>query len=151
MQRRDRRPDDADPKRDDAATDLEHDHGGQSCDRDVRDADDEPVPLEGLVEPGEEPGVEGLCVAGGSPGEEAERPARDERLCEAVALLDELLEDRPPLGEQDDEARQDRGGEHDCEGLPSRHRAAAARGAGVTAASSHERCQSSSTSRHQRR
>ena len=113
VQRRDRRPDDTDPKRDGAATDLEHDDRGQSCERDVCDADDEPVTLEDLVEAGEEPGVQRLRVSRRSPGKEPERPARDEGLCEAVALLDELLEDRSALREEDDEARNHRGGEHD--------------------------------------
>ena len=87
-------------ERDGAAPDLEHDDRGQGGERDVRDADDEPVPLEDLVEAREEPGVERLRVARGSPGQEAERPARDERLREAVALLDELLEDRSALARE---------------------------------------------------
>jgi len=127
VQRGDRRPDDADPKRGSTSTDLEHDHRGQCCDRDVRQADDQPVTLENLVERGEEPGVEGLGVSRGPPGQEAERSAGDECLREAVALLDELLKDRPPLGEQDYEARHDRGDEHDRKRLPSRHGVAAAR------------------------
>ena len=55
--------------------------------------DDEPVPLEDLVEAREEPRVQGLRVAGGPAWQEPERPARDQGLREAVALLDQLLED----------------------------------------------------------
>ena len=108
VERCDRRADDADLERDDATADLEHQDGGHGGDSDVRDADDEPVPLEDLVEAGEEPSVEGLRVAGRPAGEEPEGAARDQRLREAVALLHELAQDLPALGEQDEQAGHDR-------------------------------------------
>ena len=106
VQRRDQRADEPDAKRHDPPADLEHDERGERGDHDVRDPDDQPVALEDPVEAGEEPRVERLRVRGRAVRQEAERTARDERLREAVALLDELREDRPALGEEDDEPRQ---------------------------------------------
>ena len=152
MQRGDRRPDDAHREGDNTPPDLEHDDRGQSRDRDVRDADDEPVPLEDLVEAREEPRVQGLRVAGRPAGQEPERPARDQRLREAVALLDELLEDRCLARRRGRLAAgrpRRRARSRSLGRVSSRLRGET--GAGTTAVSSHARCQSSSTSRHQSR
>ena len=84
-------------------------------DDDLRDPDGEPRPAERQVDPGEEPAVERLRVRGRDAGEEAERPVVDERRREAVALVDELLEDRLPLAREHERARGSRGREHDDE------------------------------------
>ena len=151
VQRGDRRADDAHRQGTNTPPDLEHDDRGQSGDRDMRDADDEPVPLEDLVEPREEPRVQGLRVAGWPARQKPERPTRDQGLREAVALLDELLEDLAPLGEQDDDPRDDGCDEHDRDRAAACHRELLRDGSRRDRSSSHARCQSSSTSRHHSR
>ena len=79
-------------------------------DRDLREPDDEPVAAEDPVERDQEAAVERLGVRRRDAREEAERPARDERLREVVALLGVRREDRAALVEQHREPRQDRGG-----------------------------------------
>ena len=64
-------------QRDDAPPDLEDEHRGQRGDDEVGDPDDEPMALEHLVEPGQEPRVERLRVPGRPAREEAEGAARD--------------------------------------------------------------------------
>ena len=107
MERRDGRSDDAHLERDDAPPDLQDEHRRQRGEHDVRDPHDEPVPLEHLIQPGEEPGVQRLRVAGRPARNEAERAARDERAGEAVALLDKLGEDLAALGEEHRKPRED--------------------------------------------
>jgi hypothetical protein len=126
VERGDRRADDPDLKRGHPPADLEHDRRGQRSDGDLRDPDHEPVPLEDLVEAREEPGIERLRVSRRPARQEPERSARDERLREAVALLDERLEDPPAFDQEHDHARRDRRCQHDGERLASRHPARAA-------------------------
>ena len=73
--------------------DLEHEQCRRHGDERLRQADDEPRAVERPVESREEERVERLRVRRRHVGEEPERPALDQRAGEAVALLDELLED----------------------------------------------------------
>ena len=100
MQRRDQRGDEADAGRAQPRPDLEDDERGRDRDDDLRDPDGEPRAAEREVEAGEEPAVERLRVRGRNVGQEAERPVVDERRGEAVALVDELLEDRLALAQR---------------------------------------------------
>ena len=108
MQRRDQRGDEPDARRPQPRADLEDDERGRDGDDDLRDPDREPRAAEREVERGEEPAVERLRVRRGDVREEAERPVVDERLREAVALVDELLEDRLTLADEDEQARESR-------------------------------------------
>ena len=71
---------------------------------DLGDPDGEPRPPERKVDPGEKPSVERLRVRGGDAGKEAERSVVDERRGEAVALVDELLQDGLSLACEDERA-----------------------------------------------
>ena len=70
------------------------------------------------VETREKEGVERLCVRRGDVRKEAEGPARDQGLGEAVALLDELLEDLLSLEREDGEAGKRRRGHDEQQGAP---------------------------------
>ena len=98
------------------SADREDEQRGDRREGDLREPDDDPGAVERPVEPGEEPGVERLGVGGRDVRQEAERPARDERARERVALLDVLLEDVVALDREGDEARQDGGGRHQEDG-----------------------------------
>ncbi len=113
VQRRDQRGDEPDPGRAQARADLEHDERGRHCDDDLCDPDGEPRAAEREVEGRQEPAVERLRVRGGDVREEPERPVVDERLREAVALVDELLEDRLALAHEHEEAWNRRSGHDD--------------------------------------
>ena len=112
VQRRDEGGDDADPDRREVPADREHEQRRDDREGDLGEPDDDPRAVERPVEGGEEPCVERLRVGGRDLGQEAERPARDERPRERVALLDVLLEDVVPLDREGEETRQ-RGGRHD--------------------------------------
>ena len=94
--------------------DLEDDERCEHGDHDLGDPDGEPRPAERQVDPGEKPSVERLRVRGRDAGQETERPVVDERRGEAVALVDEFLEDRLPLARENQHARR-RGHQHDDE------------------------------------
>ena len=100
MERRDQRGDEPDAGRAQPRPDLEDDERRRDGDDDLRDPDREPRAPEREVEAGEEPAVERLGVRRRDTGEEAERPVVDERRREAVALVDELLEDRLALAHE---------------------------------------------------
>ena len=114
VERRQERGDEADLGRAQPRPDLEDDERREHGDHDLGDPDGEPRPPEREVDPGEKPSVERLRVRGRDAGQEPERPVVDERRGEAVALVDELLEDRLALAREDERARH-RGHQHDDE------------------------------------
>ena len=114
MQRRDEGGNEAHACRAKARPDLEDDERGRDRDDHLCDAHGEPVATERVVQAREEPSVQRLRVRRRDVGQEAERPVVDEGRREAVALVDELLEDRLALSHEHEEAR-DRGGGHDDE------------------------------------
>ena len=90
-----------------ALADPEDEHSRQRRDRDVREPDDHPAPLERPVERDQEEAVERLRVRGRVARHEAVRPARDERPRERVALVEEARRDLPALVEEHREAHDD--------------------------------------------
>ena len=118
MERRDDRGDEADAGRAEPRADREDDERGRDGDDDLCDADREPRASEREVDPREEPAVQRLRVRRRDAGKEPERAVVDERRREAVALVDELLEDGPALVGEDEEPRHRRR-EDDDEGAAS--------------------------------
>ena len=102
VERRQERGDEADLGRAQPRPDLEDDERREHGNDDLGDPDGEPRPPERQVDPGEKPAVERLRVRGRNACKEAERPVVDQCRREAVALVDELLEDRLPLAREDE-------------------------------------------------
>ena len=107
------RGDEADARRAEPRPDREDDECRRDRDGDLREPDREPRATERQVDRREEPAVERLRVRRRDAGEEAERPVIDERRREAVALVDELLEDRLPLACEHEEPRDGRDDDDD--------------------------------------
>ena len=129
VQRRDRRGDEADAGRAEPRPDREDDQRRRDRDGDLREPDREPGATERQVDRREEPSVERLGVRRGDAGKEAERPVIDERRCETVALVDELLEDRLALACKHQETRNGRDHDHDSGSRRPFHLASASMGA----------------------
>ncbi len=108
------RGDEPDSGRAQPRADLEDDERREHGDHDLCDPDGEPRPPEGQVDPSEKPPVERLRVRRRDAGQKPERPVVDQRRREAVALVDECLEDRLSLVREHQRARR-RGHQHDDE------------------------------------
>ena len=124
MQCGEQRGDDPDPRRAQASPDLQDEQRSEHRHDNLCEADREPGPAERQVDRCEEPAVERLRIRGRDPGQEAERPVVDQRRGEAVALVDELLENRLALVEEHGKSRERRGEADDENGDGAAHHTA---------------------------